>query len=49
MHELIGRQKERDIFRDLLKTENAEMLAVVGRRRVGKTFLIQTKEGNLPR
>ncbi len=42
MHELIGRQEEEDIFLDLLKTENAEMLAVVGRRRVGKTFLIQT-------
>ena len=41
MHELIGRQEEEGVFLDLLKTENAEMLAVVGRRRVGKTFLIQ--------
>ncbi|MEA3445817.1 MAG: ATP-binding protein, partial [Bacteroidota bacterium] len=42
MYELIGRQEESDIFLSLLKTDSAEMLAVVGRRRVGKTFLIQT-------
>jgi len=42
MQELIGRQDEKKILRGLLKSDTPEMLAVVGRRRVGKTFLIQT-------
>lgn len=42
MQELIGRQEEKEIFQELLKTKTSELMAVVGRRRVGKTFLIQT-------
>ena len=38
---LIGRQREIAIFKKLLASRQAEFLAVYGRRRVGKTFLIQ--------
>lgn len=39
--EIIGREKEMEIFGDLLKSKDSEFLAVYGRRRVGKTFLIR--------
>ena len=39
---LIGRKKEKQILQDALVSKEAEMIAVVGRRRVGKTFLINT-------
>lgn len=41
MNKLIGRQDEINSMQQLLKSNEAEMLAVIGRRRVGKTFLIQ--------
>jgi len=37
---LIGRKKEQDILKKALASNEAEMVAVLGRRRVGKTFLI---------
>ncbi len=42
-HNLIGRQKEIAIIDGLLRSDQAEFLAVYGRRRVGKTFLIRSK------
>ena len=39
---LIGRSEESEIMQNLLKTKEAEMLAIIGRRRVGKTFLVRT-------
>lgn len=39
---LIGRTPEIAIMKDLLISKDAEMLAVIGRRRVGKTFLVRT-------
>ncbi len=39
--QLIGRQKEKDILRELLDSDESEFVAVYGRRRVGKTFLIE--------
>lgn len=39
---LIGRSVEFEIMRDLLSSRSPEMLAIYGRRRVGKTYLIQT-------
>lgn len=39
---LIGRISEIAIMQDLLNSKDAEMLAVIGRRRVGKTFLVRT-------
>ena len=38
----IGREKEKEILLDALYSDEAEMVSVIGRRRVGKTFLINT-------
>lgn len=38
---LIGRTKEIAILKEALASDEAEMISVIGRRRVGKTFLIQ--------
>ncbi len=38
---LIGRKKEQEILLKALHSDEAEMVAVIGRRRVGKTFLIR--------
>ncbi|HMQ48765.1 MAG TPA: ATP-binding protein [Saprospiraceae bacterium] len=38
---LIGREKEVALLEKLLHTEESELVSVIGRRRVGKTFLIQ--------
>ena len=38
----IGRKTEQKILKDALVSHKAEMIAVIGRRRVGKTFLINT-------
>jgi uncharacterized protein len=40
--EIIGRESEKDILNQLLVSKQAELLAIYGRRRVGKTFLIRT-------
>ncbi len=37
---IIGREKERAILARLLQSKKAEFLAIYGRRRIGKTFLI---------
>ncbi len=41
MQELVGRQHEILIMADLLSSDEAEMLAITGRRRIGKTFLVE--------
>ncbi|MBX9620646.1 MAG: ATP-binding protein [Alphaproteobacteria bacterium] len=41
MSKIIGRAKEREILDQLLKSGKAEFLALYGRRRVGKTYLIK--------
>lgn len=38
---IIGRDKEKSILRDILSSNKPEFLAIYGRRRVGKTFLIR--------
>lgn len=38
---MVGRTYERKILRDLLETPESEFLTVVGRRRVGKTYMIR--------
>ena len=40
--ELIGREKEQDALLKALQSSEAEMVAVIGRRRVGKTFLVRS-------
>ena len=39
---LIGRKKEQETLLKVLNSNEAEMIAVIGRRRVGKTFLIRS-------
>ncbi len=38
---MTGRKDERKIFQKLQRSKNSEFIAVVGRRRVGKTYLIE--------
>lgn len=38
---LIGREKEQYILRHVLQADRSRSVAVYGRRRVGKTFLIR--------
>jgi uncharacterized protein len=38
----IGRKEEQNILKEALQSTESEMIAVIGRRRVGKTFLIKT-------
>jgi uncharacterized protein len=38
---IIGRAKEQEVLLDVLDSRESEMVAVIGRRRVGKTFLVR--------
>lgn len=40
--EIIGRKEEISILKKLASSKQAELLAVYGRRRVGKTYLIRS-------
>ena len=39
---LIGRTKEQEILQKAFQSKRAEMVSIIGRRRIGKTFLVQT-------
>ena len=39
--DIIGRKKEQDILQQCLESKRPELLAVYGRRRIGKTYLIK--------
>lgn len=41
-NKIIGRQKEQEILKKALDSNESEMIAVIGRRRVGKTFLVRS-------
>ena len=41
MEEIIGREAEKRILSDMLLSKEAELIALYGRRRVGKTFLVR--------
>ena len=43
---LIAREKEKTILQDALKTSDSQFIAVYGRRRVGKTYLIRQTFGD---
>lgn len=45
--EIIGRKKELAVLHEALDSKEAEMVAVLGRRRVGKTFLVTTAVDDL--
>ena len=38
---IIGRKPERELLTNALKSSRSELIAVYGRRRIGKTFLIR--------
>ncbi len=38
----IGRKEEQEVLKEALKSHESEMVAVLGRRRVGKTYLVQS-------
>lgn len=38
----IGRKEEKIILQEALQSQEAEMIAVIGRRRVGKTYMVKT-------
>lgn len=38
---IIGREAEKTILKEMLNSKEAELIAILGRRRVGKTFLIR--------
>ena len=39
--EVVGREDIKELFAKIMKSENAEFIAVYGRRRVGKTYLVR--------
>ncbi len=42
MEKLVGRKEEKQLLENALSSNSAELIAVFGRRRVGKTFLIRS-------
>ena len=38
---IVGRKKEQEILRKLWRSKSAELVAIYGRRRIGKTFLVR--------
>ena len=38
--EFIGRKLEKEVLKEAIESSEAEMVAVIGRRRIGKTFLV---------
>ncbi len=43
---IVGREAEISVLKEALKSDQAELIAVYGRRRVGKTFLIRSVYSN---
>ena len=43
---MIGRKKELQRFKEAMESDQSEFIAVYGRRRVGKTFLIRQAFAN---
>ncbi|HSX11417.1 MAG TPA: ATP-binding protein [Chlamydiales bacterium] len=41
MAKIIGRKNEQTILKKILQSKNAELVAIYGRRRIGKTFLVR--------
>lgn len=46
MRSIVGREKELKFFKKITDSNNSEFVAVYGRRRVGKTFLIRSAYSN---
>lgn len=48
MNKIIGRKEEQSILKDFFSSRRAEFLALYGRRRVGKTYLIKNYFDDVP-
>jgi len=48
VEKIIGRVREQDLLMDLINSKKSEFIAVYGRRRVGKTYLIKNFVSSLP-
>jgi AAA+ ATPase superfamily predicted ATPase len=48
VEKIIGRVREKALLKDLIQSNKAEFIAVYGRRRVGKTYLIKNFISELP-
>ena len=46
MEQIIGRESEIQVLQEALVSPQAELIAIYGRRRVGKTYLIRTVYDN---
>ena len=44
-NKFIGRKSEQEILQSALSSDDAEMISIIGRRRVGKTFLVDSVYG----
>lgn len=42
VNKIVGRKEEQKILKQLLASKEAEMVSIIGRRRVGKTYLVRT-------
>src|ERR1700733_9114429 len=45
---IIGRQREQELLKELVKSRKSEFIAIYGRRRVGKTYLIKNLMQSFP-
>jgi AAA+ ATPase superfamily predicted ATPase len=45
---IIGRKKEQELMRELIDSNRLEFIAVDGRRRVGKSYLIKNLMSSIP-
>lgn len=45
---IIGRLREQELLRDLVESKKSEFIAIYGRRRVGKTYLIKNLMSSFP-
>ena len=45
---IVGRVKEQELLRDLIESKKSEFVAVYGRRRVGKTYLVKNLVNSFP-
>ena len=45
---IIGREEEKELLQEVLRSNKAEFLAIYGRRRVGKTYLIKNFMSSAP-
>ena len=45
---IIGRRKEQELLRELIGSNKSEFIAIYGRRRVGKTYLIKNLVSSIP-